>query len=901
MTTELFDNGAQPALYLIDISSFIFRAYYSMGGLSRADGTPTGAVTGVANMLVRLVDEHSPSHVAAVMDSKKPTFRKEIYPEYKANRPPPPEDLKVQFPFVEELLRGFGFSVLQKDGFEADDLIATATRIAQAEGLRVVIVSGDKDLMQLVGPGVTMLDTMKDKVWDAKAVQEKWGVPPRLLGDLLALAGDSSDNIPGVPRVGPKTAAPLLVQYGGLEELLDGRESLKSKALAKRLGDHLEEARLSRKLVTLVEDVPADIALENMRYGAMEPEALEQVLDKYELYKLKERLLGQQSLPVAKPVRAEYSTVTSIRELEEIAGEIRQSGRFAVDLETTSVKAVVAEIVGVALAWTNEAAVYIPVRHQAGSQLPLDTVLEIIGPLLTDPAIGVVVQNLKYEDTIFRRHGILIQGVAFDPMLASYLIRVDGRRHNLDTLAVEILGHGMISYDEVTQKSRGHQLTFDAVSVEKATEYSGEDACVALAVAEKMAPLVDKANVKELLFDVEIPLARVLCSIELNGVLVDTELLGEMSREFGNRLESLEAEAFTIAGHDFNLASPKQLQVVLFDELGLPTQKKTKTGYSTDAEVLATLAPRHPLPALLLEHRTLSKLKGTYLDALPRLVDPKTGRIHTSFNQAVTVTGRLSSSNPNLQNIPIRSKEGRLIRRAFVADDGNAIVSADYSQVELRILAHLSQDAELLLAFNKGADVHERTARAIFGYGAGEEVPRSDRGQAKTVNFGVIYGKTDFSLAKELGIPRQEAKRFIDEYFKLYSGVKDFMDKTIEQAHAQRSVTTLLGRRRDLFGIESANHNIRSQAERMARNTPIQGSAADLLKLAMINVDRRLVKEQSKAKMILTVHDELVFEVPKDDVEATLPMIRQEMEGAMELLVPLTVDIGVGDNWGEAH
>ncbi len=900
MVKELIDDATREALYVIDISSFIFRAYYSVRNLSTSSGIPTGAVFGVANMLLKLMDDYTPSHMAVAMDSRTPTFRSEIYPEYKANRPPPPEDLKEQFPLVEELVRGFHLAVLQKDGFEADDIIATVTRAAKEAGLPVVIVSGDKDLMQLVGSKVTMLDTMKDKVWDAEAVEKKWGVPPSLLGDLLAIAGDSSDNIPGIPRVGPKTAAPLLMEYGSLDQLLQNRENLKSKALSKRLAEHEASARLSKRLVALKEDVPIPMDLKSMHYGGWDNDKLRPVLEKFEFTKLRDRLTGEPE-PRAPDVERTYRTVTDEAELISSAQAIRDRGLFAVDLETTSKHAVRASIVGVALAWARDSAVYVPVAHREGPTMSVEKVLEIIGPLLQDPGIGVVAQNIKYEDTIFRRYGVVIENVAFDPMLASYLIRVDGRRHSLDVLSREILGRKMISYDEVTEKGRGSQLEFDAVSVESATEYAAEDAEVAFALTEEMRPLIEEAGVQGLLLDVEIPLARVLAKMELAGVAIDSSLLGKMSSAFGEKLEALEKRAHELAGHDFNLASPKQLQQVLFDECGLPTQKKTKTGYSTDSEVLETLAQMHELPAHLLEHRMLSKLKNTYLDALPKLVNPDTGRIHTSFNQAVTATGRLSSSNPNLQNIPIRSEHGRDIRNAFIAAPGCKLVSADYSQVELRVLAHLSGDEKLITAFLHSEDIHARTARAIFGYDADEDVPTRERSQAKAINFGVIYGKTDFSLAKELHIPRPEAARFISEYFNLYAGVERFMKETIEKARVDRGVTTLLGRRRDLRDIDAKNHNVRKQAERMARNTPIQGTAADLIKIAMIRIDKRLGLENLKSQMILTVHDELVFEVPETEIEIVIPLIRDEMENALELDVPLVVDIGMGNNWAEAH
>ncbi len=893
-------STTRATVYLIDVSSFIFRAYYSIGYLSRRDGTPTGAVFGVANMLVSLLDEYSPSHIAVAMDSKTPTFRKEIFPEYKANRPPPPEDLKEQFPLVAELLEGFDLPVLQRDGFEADDVIATAARVAREAGLEVVILTGDKDLMQLVGPGVTVLDTMKKKVWDAAAVEEKWGVPPALLGDLLALAGDSSDNIPGVPRVGPKTAAPLLMEHGGLDQLLENRSALKSKAMAKRLEEHEADARLSRKLVALREDVPLDVTVEGMVYRPPEPAKLARTLDHFEFTQLKKRLLGDfEEEP--ETYDTDYRTSTDAGELASFAEAIRAAGRFAVDLETTSIDPVRAEIVGVALSWKPGTAVYLPVAHREADNLDLDVVLGVLGPLLEDPAIGVVAQNVKYEDILFRRHGIRIANVAFDPMLASYLIRPEDRRHGLDVIAKEVLNRRMISYDDVTEKQQGKQLSFDAVTLGAATEYAGEDADVALSVAEEMAPMVEAAGADRLLHEMEIPLARVLAGMELKGVMLDSAVLVEMSGTLGKRLDELEKEAHEMAGFPFNLSSTKQLRELLFDKLGLPPQSKTKTGYSTNAEVLEALAPLHPLPALLVEHRILTKLKNTYLDALPKLVNPTTSRIHTSFNQAVAATGRLSSSDPNLQNIPIRRDLGREIRRAFVAAPGHLLVSADYSQVELRVLAHLSDDPVLVSAFRNGEDIHARTARAIFAIPADQEVPADARSKAKAVNFGVIYGKTAFSLGKELGISRGEAQRFIDEYFNLHEGVKRFMDETIENAKKTRRVETLFGRRRELRDIISRNFNVRSGAERMARNTPIQGTAADLLKVAMIKVDQRLTAEKSPAAMILTVHDELVFEVPEEAAEATIPLIREEMEGAVALSVPLTVDVGTGRTWADAH
>ncbi|MBN2718932.1 MAG: DNA polymerase I [Deltaproteobacteria bacterium] len=889
--------------YIVDVSSFIFRAYFSTGYLSTSDGTPTGAVFGVANMMVSLLKEYEPAHIAIAMDSKTPTFRKEIYPEYKANRPPPPDDLKVQFPFVEELVNAFGFTVLQQDGFEADDIIATAVKAAVDAGLKAVVVSGDKDLLQLVSDNVVMLDTMKKKIWDAAAVEEKWLVPPSLVGDLLALSGDSSDNIPGVPRVGPKTAAPLLCELGGLDGMYANLEKIKSKAMQKRLAEHEADARISRELVALKFDVPIEWQLSDCADNTIDPDVMVPLLNRFEFHQLRDRLFkGHESANTETPtVAVTYHTVASIGDLEKIAAQIRETGRFAVDLETTSVDAVVAEIVGLALCCEPYVGYYVPIAHRSGDCVPLDDVLKIVKPLLEAPEIEVIVQNIKYEDTIFRRHGIVIQNVPIDPMLASYLLSAQERSHSLDALAKTLLNRTLQSYSDVTQKGRGTQLLFNEVSVENATHYAAEDAEVAFDLARTLEKNVDAAGMMPLLRDIEIPLARVLCKMELAGVQVDVAQLHVMSAEFGARIDELEKEAHQLAGRQFNLASPKQLQEILFEELNLPTQKKTKTGYSTDSEVLETLAFMHDLPRVLLEHRNLTKLKSTYLDALPKQVNPHTGRIHTSFNQAIAATGRLSSTNPNLQNIPIRTERGRDIRKAFVAKDGCVLMSADYSQIELRILAHLSGDEALKDAYIHDRDIHERTARAVFGLDDDMPVSREQRSMAKTVNFGVIYGKTSFSLAKELGISRPGAQRFIDTYFALYKGVARYMDDVVAKVKGEKAVFTLLGRKRDLREIDSSNFNVRQHAERMARNMPIQGTAADLLKVAMINVDKALESAGLRAQMLLTVHDELVLEVPENEVDAVRALVVREMENAMTLDVPLKVEAGVGKNWDDAH
>ncbi|MBN2801693.1 MAG: DNA polymerase I [Deltaproteobacteria bacterium] len=897
-TTE--DN----VFYIVDVSSFIFRAYYSTGYLSTSDGTPTGAVFGVANMMVSLVKDFDPSYVAIAMDSKVPTFRKEFYPEYKANRPPPPDDLRVQFPFVEELVSSFGFTVLGLDGFEADDIIATAVTEAALEGKKCVILSSDKDLMQLINDDIIMYDTMKKKIWDSEAVMAKWDVPPSLVGDMLALSGDSSDNIPGVAGIGPKTAAALLKEFGSLENLLNNVGSVKAKGARTKLENNIDNARLSKKLVSLKLDVPLNFDLNEAASSIPVFDVLGSVLDKFELYRLKDRLFpdaagkGANSVPAVEPV---YSTVTSVAELENIINVIEEKGLFAIDLETTSVDAVTAKIVGVALSHEEYRGYYIPVAHANGNFLDLHTVLQSIKPILENENIGIIIQNVKYEDTIFRRHGIYMNNIFMDPMLASYLLRAGDRSHGLDALAKDILKRDVISYNDVTKKSRGSQLLFSEVSVGDATEYAAEDAEIAFCLGIKMKELIEKEKMENLLYEIEIPLARDLCSMELMGISLDTDLLEKMSKEFEIDIAHLEEAAYELAGRKFNLASPKQLQEIFFEELNLPTQKKTKTGFSTDSEVLEILSNIHELPKIILEHRNLSKLKNTYLDALPRLVNKETGRIHTSFNQAVAATGRLSSSGPNLQNIPIKTERGRNIRKAFTAKDGHLLLSADYSQIELRVLAHLSNDEALKDAYINGVDIHDKTARAVFGKSEETAVTKEERSIAKTVNFGVIYGKTAFSLAKELNISRFEAQSFIDAYFNTYKGVAIYLDKVVEEARKSGAVYTLLGRKREMVELKSRNANILKHGERMAKNMPVQGTAADLLKVAMINLFKEIKASDYNAEILLTVHDELVLEVQENEVEGVTKLVKETMENAMELNVPLLVEVGTGKNWGEAH
>jgi len=903
--TALPEPGSKSAFYIVDISSYIFRAYYAIGPLTTSSGTATNAVFGVTRMLQALWKEHKPEYLAVAMDSRTPTWRKLEYAEYKANRPPPPPDLKEQFPLVREVVEGFAIPVLQRDGFEADDIIATAAKRAKAAGLTTIIVTGDKDLMQLVDDEVLVYDTMKNKVFGAKEVEKKHGVRPDQLGDYLALVGDSSDNVPGVPKVGPKTACKVLAEHDTLEAVLAAAPNIKGK-LGENLVNHVEDARLSRHLVSLREDVEIDFQLEELRFGDPDVPKLRELFTRLEFWRLVAELgddeteEGDDSAPERR-----YETIASRRQLDEALEAIEKVGAVSLDLETTSLDPVRAEIVGIALSWEPHVGYYVPVAHrdEASTQLPLEDVLDALRPLLEDGKVKVYGQNFKYDDIILRRNGLHVAHVAFDTMMASYLIDADKREHNLDRLAGDLLGYKAMSYNEVTDKKRGSQLSFDEVSVDKATRYAAEDAEVVFTLVQKMEPIVDDSGFGPLLRDIELPLGRVLATMELRGVLVDTELLETQSRQVGTTLAVLEAKAHEAAGRSFNVNSPLQLAVILFDEIGLEPVKKTKgrTGRSTDVEVLTELSDAHPLPAIILEHRGLAKLKGTYLDGLPKLVNPQTGRIHTSYNQAVAATGRLSSSNPNLQNIPVRTELGREIRRAFTAPEGSRLLSADYSQIELRVLAHLSGDPLLTESFNAGEDVHERTAREVLGLGADEPVDRELRRRAKAINFGVIYGKTDYGLAKELGISHHEAVAFKKDYFDRYAGVASFMDDVIEQAKGVDGVRTLAGRRRRLPEINARNPARRAAAERMARNTPIQGTAADIMKIAMIRIAERLEREKLDASMVLTVHDEVVLEVARDCEESVEAVVREEMERAAELDVPLVVDAGWGDCWADAH
>lgn len=894
--------NVDPRLYVLDLSSYIFRAYYAIKSLSTSQGLPTNAIYGVTKMILSLIKERSPHYLVIAVDSKPPTFRHKLYPEYKANRPSPPEDLLVQLPYIHELIRLLSIPRLEYDGYEADDVIASIVRKSLKSKRTVVIVSGDKDLMQLVSDKVIVYDSMKEIFYTPEEVKKKFGVTPEKIRDYLALLGDSSDNILGVEGVGPKTASRLIAQFGSIEEILDNIDKVSPEKLKKAILTAKERLLLNKELVSLYDslDIPE---IETFNYSIPDKERLVEYLEKLEFYSLmkemgfvdtkkKIELLGSREI---------YLTVTQTEELTTIENEIKREGIVSLDIETDSLLPIEANIVGIAVSIRTGSGYYIPISHlEYDKNFSLEKIRGFL-EVVKKQCPQIIGHNFKFDFEVLKANNIDFPFVNFDTMLASYLLDPERHQHKLEQLAMEFLNYKMISYDEVTKRDRGKQLNFSQVDIRSATRYAVEDAEITLRLYPILKEKLEKEGIIHLLNELEIPLSYVLADMELTGVQVDTETLIRLSQEIEKKLQELQIKAFKLAGTHFNLNSTKQLREILFEKLGLPLIKKTKTGGSTDIEVLEELAALHPLPETILEYRQLAKLKNTYLDTLPGLISKKTGRIHTSYNQAVVATGRLSSSNPNLQNIPVRSEIGKMIRSAFVAPENYFLLSADYSQIELRILAHLSKDPILIDSFLKLEDIHERTAREIFNVPSQLPMTEELRRRAKAINFGIIYGKTDYGLAKELKIPKREAGEFIRSYFEKYRGVKEFFDKLIEEVRKNEYVMTIMGRRRYLKGINSKNANIRLMAERMARNTPIQGSAADILKLAMISIYNKLKQDKLNARMIMTVHDELVFEVPEEELEELKRLVKVEMEGVYKLEVPLIVDVGVGKNWAEAH
>ena len=885
-------------IYLIDGSAYIYRAYHAIRGLSNSKGLPTNAVLGFTKMLLKLIEDRNPEYVGMFFDVKGPTFRHEMFDAYKANRPPMPEDLSIQIPYIKDITKGFNIPVVEMSGYEADDLIGTLARKAEEAGFSVIMVTGDKDFMQLVTDKSIIWDPMKEKTIDIDFIKDTYGLEPRQMVDVMGLSGDSADNIPGVPGMGPKTSLALIKTFGSMERLYEQVDTIKKKKQHENLVRHKEQALLSRELVKINDSVPLSFTPEDFKYRAPDSTVLSGLFKKLEFRQLQQSVIKRADLSKKK-----YKAVLSIDELSDLVAILEASGLFALDTETTSKDPMAAELVGLSFSVKADEAFYIPCAHEyknAPKQLKLDEVLNMLKPVLENHKLKKIGQNIKYDWIVLLRHGINLSGVMFDTMLASYLINPSKRAHNLDQIALDFLDHKTISYKEVAGKGKKASC-FSKVSLEKAVPYACEDADITLMAYNVLMPMLKDLGLEELFEKVEMPLVPVLMKMEMTGINVDREKLMVLSKSFEHQLDQLESSIYSIAGEEFNIRSSQQLGKILFEKLKLPVQKKTKkkTGYSTDVDVLEVLAEQHELPALILRHRTLAKLKSTYADALIDLTNPETGRIHTSYNQTVTATGRLSSSEPNLQNIPVRTDEGKEIRKAFIPRKGWYLLAADYSQIELRILAHYSDDKILVKAFKEDEDIHTRTATEVFQVFP-SLINSELRQQAKVINFGIIYGMSPYGLSKELGISQKMAKTYIHNYFTRYKGVKQFIDETIEQAGISKKTSTLLGRIRLLPDINSSNKNLREFAERTAINTPIQGTAADLIKIAMITVDSAFTEKGLKSAMLLSVHDEIVFEVPPDELDTVRTLVKEIMEGVWDLKVPLKVNMAVGENWAEA-
>ncbi|MET0050014.1 MAG: DNA polymerase I [Candidatus Thiodiazotropha sp.] len=899
----------KPPFILVDGSSYLFRAYHALPDLSNSQGEPTGAIVGVINMLRRLMQDYQPTHMAVVFDAPGGSFRNELYPEYKANRPPMPEDLRSQIEPLHEIIRAMGLPLVMVPGVEADDVIGTLAVQAADQQLQTVISTGDKDMAQLVNPSITLVNTMSETRMDEQGVMEKFAVRPDQIIDFLALVGDSSDNIPGVPKCGPKTAAKWLDAYDTLDNLIAHADEIGGK-IGESLRASLDQLPLSRQLATIKLDVELEHGPIDYRVGEADEARLRAHFQRMESSRLlasleqAEHTVATQTAPPARE-KTEYQTVLTEEAFEAWLMRLRESRLFAVDTETTSLDYMTAELVGLSFAVQAGEAAYVPVGHDypgAPEQLSRDWVLQKMKPLLEDPRQAKLGQNLKYDMSVLARYGIELQGIAYDTMLESYVLDSTATRHDMDSLAEKYLGHTTIHFEDIAGKGK-KQLTFNQIALEEAAPYAAEDADITLRLHEKLWPqLESEQSLTKLFSETEVALIPVLSRIERNGVSIDCEMLRRQSGAFARQLHDLEQKAYKLAGHHFNLGSPKQIGEVFFNELNLPVVSKTPKGAPSTAEsVLVELAEQgHELPAVILEHRGLAKLKSTYTDKLPEMVNAETGRVHTSYHQAVAATGRLSSTDPNLQNIPVRSEEGRRIRQAFIPQKGWKMLAADYSQIELRIMAHLSGDAGLLKAFAEGQDIHSATASEVFGV-ALDQVSSDQRRSAKAINFGLIYGMSAFGLGRQLGIDRKAAQEYVDRYFERYPGVAEFMDRIRAQAHEQGYVETLFGRRLYLPEINARNHQRRSAAERTAINAPMQGTAADIIKKAMIAVDQWIGSERPPVHLLMQVHDELVLEVDEPYVEAAAQQLHRLMEGAVTLKVPLLVDVGVGNNWDEAH
>jgi DNA polymerase-1 len=918
----------RPRLFLVDAYAFIYRAFFAFINrpLTNSRGENTSAAFGFANFLEDLRETHRPDYLAIVFDAGD-SFREEAYPEYKATREKMPEDLEASLPGIRAMVEAYGDPVVELDGYEADDVIGTLATLAKARGIESVIVSGDKDLYQLVDEDIHLLNPGRggpsgvSSEWvDASNASDKFGIPPAKIVDYLALIGDSADNVPGAPGIGPKTAVKLLEDYGDLETLLEKAEEISGKRAREALTEHADQVRLSKQLVTIMRDLPIELDLDALRVGEPDGAALREVFMDFEFRRLTEKYtqeaLESDALESDTKSEADYRLATDVAEVAALAKEIREAGAFAVDTETTGLDAMRASLVGISIGLGGGRAWYLPFAHRSGDalELALDDSREdgvpnlppILSPemaplreVLEDPAITRIAHNWKYDLLILRRAGIECRGPVFDTMIASYVLDPGRRSHGMDELALELLAHRATPYKEVVGTGK-KEISFAQVELERASDYACEDADVTWRLYETFAPELESSGLIRLFDELEMPLVPVLADMEQAGIQIDVGFFRAMNERMKGELEGVTAAIYEAAGEEFNLNSTPQLREILFEKLELPVIKRTKTGPSTDASVLEELAAEgHEVPRLMMEYRELSKLQSTYVEALPRLVHPDTGRIHTSFNQTVAATGRLSSSDPNLQNIPIRTELGREIRKGFVAREGSLILGADYSQIELRVLAHFSGDDAFVQAFRNDLDVHRQTASVIFDVPI-EEVTAEQRARAKTINFATLYGQGAFSLGRQLGISREEAQDFIDQYFERFSGVRSYLDEQVEKARKDGYVETLLGRRRYVPELKSRNWNVRQFGERIAQNTPIQGTAADLIKRAMLRVADALAGSKLSAAMLLQVHDELLFEVEEGDLEALTALVTGEMEGAMELEVPLKVESGAGKSWYDA-
>jgi DNA polymerase-1 len=911
-----------PPVVLVDGSSYLFRAFHALPPLTTSRNHPTGAIKGVISMIRRLGQDYPGSKVVVVFDAKGKTFRHDMYEEYKANRPPMPEDLACQIKPIHEIVKAMGLPLLIVEGVEADDVIGTLAEEATSKGINVVISTGDKDMAQLVSNYVTLINTMTDTHMDREGVWEKFGVTPEQIIDYLALVGDKADNIPGVNKCGPKTAAKWLQSYQNIDNLLEHSDEIKGK-----IGEYLREAMdilpLSRKLATIKTDVDLSLSLEDLE---IRQQNIEKLLALYKEYELRSWIAELEKIAIApassgdthgnvsvenaenitsQPPEKHYSIITKQQDLDTWLARLRKSTLFAFDTETTSLRYMDAEVVGVSFAVTPGEAAYVPLGHDymgAPEQLDRDSVLEQLKPLLENPKQAKVGQNLKYDKNVLANHGINLEGIAEDTMLESYVLNSVATRHNMDALAMLYLNEQTTTFEAIAGKG-AKQLSFNQVNLEQAGPYAAEDADITLRLHQALSPLLESTGKLASVYrNIDLPLVPVLSRMEQRGTLISANTLKRHSQELAERLAELEKEAHDVAGEAFNLGSPKQLQAIFYDKMGLPVIKKTPKGAPSTAEpVLQELAHQHELPRLILEHRSLSKLKSTYTDTLPALIHYRTGRVHTSYHQAVTATGRLSSSEPNLQNIPVRSEQGRRIRQAFIAPEGCKLMAADYSQIELRIMAHLSGDKGLLTAFEKGEDIHKSTAAEVFGVPLGE-VSSDQRRSAKAINFGLIYGMSAFGLARQLDVERRVAQEYIDRYFERYPGVLKYMDNIRKQAHEDGFVETLFGRRLYLPEINARNKQVQQAAERTAINAPMQGTAADIIKRAMIEVESWLLREHAhEAQMTMQVHDELILEVRESAIDKVRTGLVERMSAAAELDVPLLVEAGTGDNWDQAH